>query len=208
MIPIVKGHAITICNAPPYQSRSSRLLQEVLSLEEQNKFPSRYPFQHTMIFSSPHFLGLSDQTYALKLQEQEEFHHNEEADKVTGLLPLTHTFPDTNETLGSALLSFSEPSPGSQYLIHSIESDASYPSALYLCRHYANVSYLESFKETLFPTLKTKFTTISSSNMWHAPNHHHSHQTLDDLLSCSTTALSSLLQYSPYGSPINPPLPP
>ena len=78
-----------------------------------------------MIFLSPHFLGLSDQTYALKLQEQEEFHHNEEADKVTGLLPLTHTFPDTNETLGSALLIFSEPSPGSQYLIHSIESDAS-----------------------------------------------------------------------------------
>ena len=46
-----------------------------------------------MIFLSPHFLGLSDQSYAQKMQEQQEFQANEEAVRITGLLPLKHLKP-------------------------------------------------------------------------------------------------------------------
>ena len=87
------------------------------------------------------------------MQEQQEFQANEEAVRITGLLPLTHIFPDTFETLGGALLSFPEPSPGSQYLLRSIETDPANPSVHFFCTHYSNVSYLESLIETLFPTL-------------------------------------------------------
>lgn len=201
--PTVKGHAITICTASPYQSRAHHLPQEVLSPEKQNKFPSRYPFQRTMIFSSPHLLGLSDQTYASTLQEPEEFHHNEEVVKVTGLLPLTHL----PRTLGSALLSFSELPPGSQYLIRSIESDTSNPSALYFCTHYATVSYLESFKETLFPTLRVNSPQFPLP-MCGMPLIITIHIGPWMIFCPIPLPLSSLLQYSPYGSSINPPLPP
>ena len=81
-------------------------------------------------------------------------------------------------------------------------------SALYFCTHFANVNCLDSFIETLYPTLKTQFPTISSADVWHAPDHHQSHQTLDDLLFHSTSTLSTLLQYSPYGDSDSPALPP
>jgi hypothetical protein len=160
-----------------------------------------------MIFLSPHFLGLSDQSYAQKMQEQQEFQANEEAVRITGLLPLTHVFPDTFETLGGALLSFPEPSPGSQCLLRSLETDPANPSVLFFCTHYSNVSYLESLIETLFPTLRQIYPTLTPEDVWLAPDHHHTTQTLEDLLSHSNTTLSHLLDFTPYGLSDTPALP-
>ena len=75
----ITAPAIVICTSPPYQLSACKLLQEVLSPDEQLKFPFRYPFQRSMIFLSPHFLGLSDRSYASKLQEQHDFQSSEEA---------------------------------------------------------------------------------------------------------------------------------
>ena len=152
-----------------------------------------------MIFLSPHFLGLSDQSYAQKLQEQDDFQSNEESVRITGVLPLTHPIPDTHKTLGGALLSFPEPYPGTQYLLRSIETDPADPSVLFFCTHYSLVSYLESFIETLYPTLQQIHPSIKSTDVWMDPDHHHCTQTLSNLLSHSNTTLSHLLDFSPYG---------
>ena len=101
--PTISTYTIVICTSPPYQSNAHRLLQEILSLlDEQSKFPTGYLFQCTMI--------LSDQSYAQKIQEQNEFQANEEVASAHHWSPSPQTF----ETLGGALLSFPEPSPGSQ----------------------------------------------------------------------------------------------
>ena len=110
-----------------------------------------------------------------------------------------HPIPNTHKTLGGALLSFPEPYPGTQYLLRSIETEPADPSVLFFCTHYSHVSYLESFIETLYPTLQQIHPSIKSTDVWMEPDYHHYTQTLADLLSHSNTTLSHLLDFSPYG---------
>jgi len=194
ILPTISASAIVVASSPPFQAQVRRLLQEIISPKERNCFPSRYPCQRTMVFLSLTFIGLTDYAYAHKLQEQQQFKTAEDAVRISGLRSLDHVLPDSFDTLGNALLSLPEPSPGQNYLIRSIETDKFDPSVVYFCTHFANKSYVESVVETLYPTLLQHYPALTSADVWHNPGLHTTTVTLDELVSSSTTELDSLLR--------------
>ena len=192
--PTISASTIVVASSPPFQAQVRRLLQEIISPNEQNCFLSRYPCQRNMVFLSPTFISLTDYAYAHKLQEQQQFKTAEDAVRISGLRSLDHVLPDSFDTLGNALLSLPEPSPGQNYLIRSIETDKFDPSVVYFCTHFANKSYVESVVETLYPTLLQHYPALTSADVWHDPGLHTTTVTLDELVSSSTTELDSLLR--------------
>ena len=115
----------SLCNfhrvLPRPQLGESQALTSGYHIKNRSQTPLSTPFSvPCMLFLSPLFIGLTDQDYALKLQGQQQFQASEATNvQVSGLISLSHVFPDSFDTLGNALLSLPEPQPSHNYLLRT-----------------------------------------------------------------------------------------